>query len=293
MTRRVRAADGDQAAHLRNAPGSPRSRTARGVDGAAGVRHEIVVAGNGAPPERRVLAAAGTGGGSRADALLLPGAPPAAVRLLPVPAGVVVEAAASGVRVGGHAVAPGARRLLRPGERAEIQGASIALEPRAQEDGTRVAAAALLRDAAAGADALSGPRLVVLTGPEAGRRLGLAGEQTVGRGRAATLRLADPQISRAHARVRAGPEGVSVEDLRSKNGTRVNGVPLERRRSPLRPGDELALGTTILVLEDAAPAGAPPARRTPTDRPRRRHRTHAAAAVLLALSAAALALAGS
>lgn len=260
------------------------------------MRHEVTVHGSGPSPERHVLAAAQTAGGSRADAIFLAGAPPAAMRLLPVAAGVVVEAGATGVRVGAHPVAPGTRRLLLPGERAEVQGASIALEPHGARAGeTRVAAAALLRDAAAGTDVIAGPHLVVLTGPAAGRRHRLGSEETVGRGRSATIRIADPQISRAHVRVTVDAEGVTVEDLRSKNGTRVNGVPLERRRSPLGPGDELALGGTTLLLEDPArsPSGAPAGRSAPAASPRRRVPPHAAAAALLALSAVALALAGS
>lgn len=260
------------------------------------MRHDLTVHASGAAPERHAIAVPTSAGGSRADGLFLPGAAPGAVRLLPAAAGLIVEADATGVRVGAHAVPPGTRRLLRPGERAEILGSALVLEaPAARDGGTRVAAAALLRDAAAGGEVIAGPRLVVLTGPAAGERHRLGREETVGRGRAATLRLADPQISRVHARVRSGPEGATVEDLRSKNGTRVNGIAIERRPSPLHPGDELALGETVLTLEDPAPASPrlPGPGGGPAGRGARRVPASAAAAALLALSAVALALAGS
>ncbi len=257
--------------------------------------HEIAVHVPGAAPERRALTASAPAGGSRADAILLPGAAPGAIRLVPSPAGIVVEANAAGVRVAGHAVAPGARRLLRPGERAEVQGAAITLE-RSPSDGpaTRVAAASLLRDAAAGGLAIAGPRLVVLTGGRAGDRHPLGAVQTLGRGRAATIRIADPQASRVHARLCLGPGGATVEDLRSKNGVRVNGVAIGRGPRPIVPGDELAVGETVLALEDPWPApGTPAAAPSGTAAARRRIPAHLAAAALLALSAAALALAGS
>jgi hypothetical protein len=263
------------------------------------VRHELTLHAAGAPPEKRAIAAATTAGGSRADGVLVPGAPPAAALLLPVPAGVVVEAGVPGLRVAGHPLPPGNRRLLRPGERAELHGAALALEGPPPPDGaTRAVAAALLRDAAAGAAPIAGPRLVVLTGPAAGERHALAADQTLGRGRAATIRISDPRASRVHARVRVGPAGATIEDLRSKNGVRLNGVRLERRPSPLRAGDEIAIGETLLVLEDLAPApapgssGAPPAAGGAPGR-RRTPAAHAAAAALLALSALALALAAS
>lgn len=239
-----------------------------------------------------------TAGGSRADGVFVAGAAPGALRLLPTAAGLVVEAFVAGARVGGRPVAPGERRLLRPGEEAELQGVALALAPAPPppEVGTRCAAAALLRDAAAG-EIVTGVGIVVLSGPSAGARHPLAGEATLGRGRAATIRLLDPRASRLHARLRTGPGGITVEDLGSKNGVRLDGVRIERRRPyPLTPSQELSIGDTLLALEvpscapasDARPPrGAQPGRNVPAVALR------LATAALLALSAAALALAGS
>jgi hypothetical protein len=255
------------------------------------VRIELTVRRPGAEPERHPVEAPLCAGGSRADALLVPGLAPGALRLVPGPAGLVVEASVAGVRVGGHPVAPGARRLLRGGEHAEVHGVTLALARTAPpaEAGTRCAAAALLRDAAAGATPAA-TRLVILTGAAAGAIHPLGPEQTVGRGRDAGIRIADPRASRVHARLRVGPGGASIEDLGSKNGVRVNGVRIEpRRRASVAPGDEIALGDTAVALEDAGGEVAALA----ASAPGARAAVPLAAAALLALAAAALALAGS
>jgi hypothetical protein len=238
----------------------------------------------GQPAEPREVSTPVRAGGSNADDLLLPGCPPGALRLVPCAAGVVAEAVAAGVRAAGRPLPPGARRLLRAGERVEVQGVAIALD--GDDERTRASAGALLREAAAGAGSLAGAHLVVLSGPAAGARHPLGEDQTVGRGRAATIAIPDPQASRVHARIRMGPQGATVEDLRSKNGVRVNGVRIERRPFPLEPADEVTVGETALAVARLLGAGAAPAART-----RRRLEASALAAALLALSAAALALA--
>lgn len=249
----------------------------------------------GAPDARHPLPGPSTAGGSNADGLLVPGLPPGALRLLPCAAGVVVEAGAPGVHVGGRPVAPGARRLLRPGEHAAVQGAELVLEALAGGEGaaeaTRAAAAGLLR-AAAGA-APSAAHLLVLEGAAAGARLPLGPDQTLGRSRRADLRLPEADASRLHARIRVRAGTVTVEDLGAKNGLRVNGVPIERGPRTLRAGDEVTVGgcALALVLPEPGPSPAPRPRRRRRLRPPRAPR-HVAAA-LLALAALALAAAGS
>ncbi len=255
---------------------------------------EITISRPGLDPERRTVDAALSVGGSRADGLVIPGLPPGALRLVPAAAGLVVETSAPGLHVGGHPIAPGARRLLRPGERAELRETAIALRPAAPpaDPGTRCAAAALLRDAAAGLPH-AGARLVVLTGASAGTIHPLRRDQTVGRGRDAAIRLADARASRVHARIRVEERGASIEDLGSKNGVRVNGVRIEpRRRSPLGAGDEILLGDTAVAVEQTW-EDAPDAPRALRPREgRSRAVLRLSAATLLAL-AAALVLAAS
>jgi hypothetical protein len=246
----------------------------------------IVVRLPDAAPARRDLTRPVVAGGSQADDLCLPGCPAAALRLVPCAAGVVVEAAARGVHAAGHRVRPGARRLLRPGEAVTLHGAVLEVAPSPALEETRAAAAALLRAAAAGAAPPAGLHLIVLTGPAAGARHALGTEQTVGRGRAATIVLPDASASRVHARLTVGPGGATIEDLRSKNGVRVNGVRIDRPAFPVRAGDELTVGETALALTDGAgtsSGGAAPEGRGGGGR--------LLTAALLAVSAVALALA--
>jgi hypothetical protein len=239
--------------------------------------HAIVIHRPGQPPERRDVSGPLRAGGSHADELLLPDCPPSALRLVPCAAGLVAEVVACGVRVAGRPVPPGARRLLRPGERAELHGAALVLDAGPEGEGTRVAA---------------GAHLVVLSGDAAGARHPLRGELTLGRGRAAAIRIPDAQASRVHARIRVGPDGATVEDLGSKNGVRVNGVRIERGPCALGPDDEILVGETAIAVQDLAPGARPAASAEPPRHGRRRVAPpHLVAAALLALSAAALALA--
>lgn len=238
-----------------------------------------------APEVRRDLTGPVVAGGSHADDLHLPGCPAAALRLVPCAAGVIVEAGAAGVHAARHPVSAGSRRLVRPGEELSLRGTRVAVEAAAAPDETRAAAAALLRAAAAGSGVPAGLHLVVLTGPAAGARHPLGPVETLGRGRRASIVVADPAASRVHARLTVGPDGARLEDLRSKNGVSVNGVRVDRGPLPVRTGDELTVGETVLALADGAPAPPPQPARP------RRGRGHLAAATLLALSAAALALA--
>ena len=72
----------------------------------------------------------------------------------------------------------------------------------------------------------------------------------IGRGSDCGVVVADRQVSRHHARIRLSTEGVfTLEDLKSKNGTHVNGVALE---APYRlvDGDviQVALAAKLLFV---------------------------------------------
>jgi hypothetical protein len=69
-------------------------------------------------------------------------------------------------------------------------------------------------------------------------------EYVLGRGRDNQIQLADLGVSSRHARIYSGSEGYVIEDLKSRNGTWVNGARVEV--SPLTDGDVLRLGTTDL-----------------------------------------------
>jgi hypothetical protein len=66
----------------------------------------------------------------------------------------------------------------------------------------------------------------------------------VGRDKGVNLFVDDPAVSRRHLMLRRDADGWTVLDLRSTNGTYVNGWRIERAH--LRPGDELQVGDTRL-----------------------------------------------
>jgi pSer/pThr/pTyr-binding forkhead associated (FHA) protein len=83
---------------------------------------------------------------------------------------------------------------------------------------------------------------------------GLAGVRAQGRislGRATTndIVLGDGRVSRAHARLEFRASGCQVIDLGSANGTRVNGLRVDRME--LKPGDILSLGNSQMRFEAA------------------------------------------
>jgi len=103
--------------------------------------------------------------------------------------------------------------------------------------------------------------LAVIGGLVAGGRARLTeGQVTVGRSAGCDVRVDDPDVSRVHLAISMGPEGVSIEDLHSANGTTVDGRPLVGR-APLPLGSMIAIGSSILTVRrsDDAAAGVEPA----------------------------------
>jgi putative peptide zinc metalloprotease protein len=81
-----------------------------------------------------------------------------------------------------------------------------------------------------------------------GRRVPVGAGLTLGRAAGGALALADPSVSRSHARIAVGPDGAWVEDLGSGSGTWVDGIRI-RRATPVRDGAVVQLGNTPLVVE--------------------------------------------
>ena len=70
--------------------------------------------------------------------------------------------------------------------------------------------------------------------------------KTIGRGQDNNIVVNDTKVSRAHLQIVQDDNGnISVVDLGSANGTYVNGVRITSE-TPLRTGDELRIGDTIL-----------------------------------------------
>jgi len=91
--------------------------------------------------------------------------------------------------------------------------------------------------------------LVVVAGNGVGEVFRVDRSLTVGRGDDADVRVEDAGMSRRHARLVIDDGSVAVEDLRSTNGTWVNGSRVSGRRV-LADGDKLQFGTsTVLRFE--------------------------------------------
>ena len=98
-------------------------------------------------------------------------------------------------------------------------------------------------------------RIRVTSGADAGRAFDLhPGELSIGREEGSEILLQDPVVSHNHAVLRVHGERVTIEDLHSTNGTKVNGMAIGRQ-TPLAPGDQLDLGGVILVIEQSRTAG--------------------------------------
>jgi len=97
------------------------------------------------------------------------------------------------------------------------------------------------------------PILVAQDGPLKGQRWALSHTLVVGRDPTCDINVQDRQVSRFHARITPTPEGVTIEDLGSKNGTNHNGVELVTPVM-LQDGDVLgiALAQQLLFLTSDA-----------------------------------------
>src|SRR5262245_30060927 len=69
---------------------------------------------------------------------------------------------------------------------------------------------------------------------------------TIGREEGNMVRLNDDRVSRVHAKAQIDNSEISLTDLESTNGTRVNGNVIQIRR--LRPGDRIGLGRSLLLF---------------------------------------------
>lgn len=93
----------------------------------------------------------------------------------------------------------------------------------------------------------AGRRLELVTGSETGRVVPVtAASLVIGRGTEADLRLTDTGVSRRHAEVQVTGDEVQLVDLRSTNGTLVNGQRVDQ--VALSDGDRICVGTTMIVF---------------------------------------------
>lgn len=112
-------------------------------------------------------------------------------------------------------------------------------------------------------------RLVVEQGKLAGYGYDLERSVVViGRGQDCDIILDEHQVSRQHARLQQTPDGWTLVDLGSTNGTQVNGQQLKAHAPyTLQPGDRVALGTAVLALQAPAASGPEPQEGPPSRKP--------------------------
>ncbi|MFV0444856.1 MAG: SpoIIE family protein phosphatase [Planctomycetaceae bacterium] len=92
--------------------------------------------------------------------------------------------------------------------------------------------------------------LSVVRGSTPGSTVTLTGERTIiGRHPGCQVVFDSPAISRHHAQILESHGSFYVEDLRSRNGTFLNGKQLEGR-SPLQNGDQIRISDVLLAFQD-------------------------------------------
>jgi serine/threonine-protein kinase len=110
-----------------------------------------------------------------------------------------------------------------------------------------------------------GPARVTLTvtaGKNKGQTFSFAGHDTflVGRSKHAHFHLKDPYFSRVHFMVEVNPPSCRLMDMRSTNGTRVNGRKV--KKADLKAGDQVRAGRSLLLVSVEGDQRAPA---TPTE----------------------------
>jgi len=99
------------------------------------------------------------------------------------------------------------------------------------------------------------PRLIGVAGPLEGTVCVLPeGEVWIGRDSANQLWAEDGSLSRRHCVVRREGANCSVRDVGSRNGTCVNGVPVEEQQ--LQHWDQLSVGSSLLVFLETESASS-------------------------------------
>jgi FHA domain-containing protein len=81
-----------------------------------------------------------------------------------------------------------------------------------------------------------------------------SGASVIGRARGCAAHIDAESVSRHHARLTITGSGASIEDLGSKNGTWVGQVRVTAAPAAVNDGDELRLGSLVLLVRFGAPS---------------------------------------
>jgi len=173
---------------------------------------------------------------------------------------VVDEGSTNGTFVGPVRLSPQAPRVIRSGDLLRVGRIWLELnvEPAAVTDdaqlATREIALSLVSSALAAQGEPAAVKLLVKSGPDAGKELelpDLSRTYVIGRGQGLDLTLSDADTSRRHVEVGRRGRLLWIKDLGSKNGSQLDGQPLSpNKETPWHRGKSVKLGNTELVYED-------------------------------------------
>src|SRR4051794_12877483 len=91
-------------------------------------------------------------------------------------------------------------------------------------------------------------QLIVVQGKPEGKAIPLTTPRfKIGRGEGCNLRPSSDQVSREHSEFVVGPDSVVVRDLGSRNGTLVNGRPINEPYT-LKNGDLIQIGQLTFAI---------------------------------------------
>ena len=167
----------------------------------------------------------------------------------------------NGTRVQGARIVPGRDKPLRDGDRIDLGGftilfrADVPVGRGASSERTASLARRLARVSLDEPTSAPRPCVTVLNGPSEGRAFPLPdppARLTIGRDDACDLPLADADLSREHAELEVGLDGVWLRDLGSKNGVFMGELRIDERL--LDDRDEVQLGSSVLRFEDPVSA---------------------------------------
>ncbi|MEK7449536.1 MAG: FHA domain-containing protein [Planctomycetota bacterium] len=99
-------------------------------------------------------------------------------------------------------------------------------------------------------------KLTITKGAAKGKEFEVKDLTIIGRMRTNTVAIDDSMASREHTRIAKESDGYYVEDLKSRNGTLLNGQKIEKSR--LAPGDLVTIGRTELKFEEGSVSSPPP-----------------------------------
>lgn len=96
------------------------------------------------------------------------------------------------------------------------------------------------------------PSLTIVSGEKSGKHFVLTHRTlSIGREPSRDIQLCDPKVSRKHALLRCNGETYMISPCKALNGIMINGEMIEGERA-LKPGDEIAMGDTVLRFAPSA-----------------------------------------